>query len=121
MCIRDSISPAVFSDVTPDMRIAQEEIYGPVITVIRWREDEDAVKIANSVPYGLAAVIMGKDLARVHHTAHLLKCGYVEVNGPVSFALGSPFGGVKSSGSGREGSIHELLSYTQLKSVNVRL
>jgi len=115
------ISPAVFSDVTPDMRIAREEIYGPVITVIRWKEDEDAVKIANSVPYGLAAVIMGKDLARVHHTAHLLKCGYVEVNGPVSFALGSPFGGVKSSGTGREGSIHELLSYTQLKSVNIRL
>ena len=100
------MSPAVFVEATPDMRIAREEIYGPVITVIRWKEDEEALKIANSVPYGLAAVIMGKDLSRVHRMANSLECGYVEVNGPVSFALGSPFGGVKSSGTGLEDSLY---------------
>ena len=115
------ISPAIFSDATPEMRIAREEIYGPVITVLKWKVDEEALVIANSVPYGLAAVIMGSDLSRVHRMASRLECGYVEVNGPVSFSLGSPFGGVKSSGTGREGSMQELLSYTQLKSINVRL
>jgi acyl-CoA reductase-like NAD-dependent aldehyde dehydrogenase len=115
------ISPAIFSDATPEMRIAREEIYGPVITVLKWKVDEEALVIANSVPYGLAAVIMGNDLSRVHRMASRLECGYVEVNGPVSFSLGSPFGGVKSSGTGREGSMQELLSYTQLKSINVRL
>ncbi|MFT5112520.1 MAG: acyl-CoA reductase-like NAD-dependent aldehyde dehydrogenase [Parasphingorhabdus sp.] len=77
--------------------------------------------IANGVDYGLAAVIMGQDISRVHRTAQKLQCGYVEVNGPVSFALGSPFGGVKSSGVGREGNMQELLSYTQIKSVNIQL
>ena len=115
------ISPVIFSDATPEMRIAREEIYGPVITVLKWKVDEEALVIANSVPYGLAAVIMGNDLSRVHRMASRLECGYVEVNGPVSFSLGSPFGGVKSSGTGREGSMQELLSYTQLKSINVRL
>ena len=115
------ISPAIFSDATPEMRIAREEIYGPVITVLKWKVDEEALVIANSVPYGLAAVIMGNNLSRVHRMASRLECGYVEVNGPVSFSLGSPFGGVKSSGTGREGSMQELLSYTQLKSINVGL
>jgi len=115
------LSPAIFSDVTPTMRIAKEEIYGPVISIIPWSDQNQALEIANSVCYGLAAVIMGKDISRVHRAARRLQCGYVEVNGPVSFALGSPFGGVKSSGIGREGNMQELLSYTQLKSVNIQL
>ena len=115
------MSPAIFSDVTPSMRIAKEEIYGPVISIIPWSDEDEAITIANGVVYGLAAVIMGKDISRVHRMAQRLQCGYVEVNGPVSFALGSPFGGIKSSGTGREGNMQELLSYTQLKSVNVQL
>ena len=115
------MSPAIFSDVTPSMRIAKEEIYGPVISIIPWCDEDEAIAIANGVVYGLAAVIMGKDISRVHRMAQRLQCGYVEVNGPVSFALGSPFGGIKSSGTGREGNMQELLSYTQLKSVNVQL
>ncbi len=115
------MSPAIFSDVTPSMRIAKEEIYGPVISIIPWSDEDEAIAIANGVVYGLAAVIMGKDISRVHRMAQRLQCGYVEVNGPVSFALGSPFGGIKSSGTGREGNMQELLSYTQLKSVNVQL
>ena len=115
------LSPAVFSNVTPAMAIAQEEIYGPVISVLKWRELSEAIDIANAVDYGLCAVIMTENLNRAHRIAHAIKAGYVEINGPVSFALGSPFGGVKLSGSGREGNMEELLSYTQLKSINIQL
>ena len=115
------LTPAIFADVTKSMRIAQEEIYGPVISIMRWQDDEEAIEIANDTPYGLMAVIMGGDVSRIHKTAYRLKCGYVEVNGPVSFALGSPYGGMKSSGVGREGNMEELLSYTQLKSININL
>ena len=69
----------------------------------------------------MAAVIVTDDLSTAHLAAEALEVGYVEINGPVSFALGSPFGGVKQSGIGREGDFNELLSYTQAKSVNVRL
>ena len=115
------LAPAIFANVTPQMRIAREEIYGPVISIIKFKSDAEAVEIANSVEYGLAAIIMSRDLDRVHKTAQRLQCGYVEVNGPVTFALGSPFGGVKSSGSGREGNMEELIGYTQLKSINIQL
>ncbi len=115
------MTPAVFAEVTPSMRIAREEIYGPVISVIEWQDEAEAIAIANDIDYGLAAVIMTTNLDRAHRTAHLLHAGYVEINGPVSFALGSPFGGVKHSGTGREGTIEELISYTQTKSVNVQL
>ncbi len=115
------LTPAIFANVTSEMRIAREEIYGPVISIIKFTTDAEAVEIANSVEYGLAAIIMSQNIDRVHKTAQRLQCGYVEVNGPVSFALGSPFGGVKSSGAGREGNMEELMSYTQLKSVNVQL
>ena len=115
------ITPAVFVDATPDMRIAREEIFGPVVTVMDWNSREDMIAVANDVDYGLAAVIVTNDLDAAHITAEALHVGYVEINGPVSFALGSPFGGAKQSGIGREGSFDELLSYTQLKSVNLRL
>lgn len=115
------LSPAVFSNVTPSMKIAREEIYGPVISVIKCSDEEEAVEIANSVEYGLAAVIMSQNIDRVHRMARKLHSGFIEVNGPVAFALGSPFGGFKSSGIGREGNMEELVSYTQLKSINVQL
>ena len=115
------LSPAVFADVLPSMRIAREEIYGPVISVIKWKTEDEMLKMANSVEYGLAAVIMSQNIDRVHRTAQKLQSGFIEVNGPVAFALGSPFGGFKSSGTGREGNMEELISYTQLKSINVQL
>ncbi|MFT5398434.1 MAG: betaine-aldehyde dehydrogenase [Planctomycetota bacterium] len=115
------LPPTIFAEVYPSMRIAREEIYGPVISIIKWRSEDEAIAIANSVDYGLAAVIMSNNIDRVHRSARRLQAGFVEVNGPVSFALGSPFGGTKASGSGREGNLEELISYTQLKSVNVRL
>lgn len=115
------LKPTLFADVKPDMRIAKEEIYGPVVSVIKWRTEQEAIDIANSVDYGLAAVVMGSQIDQVHRLARKLQAGFIEINGPVSFALGSPFGGVKSSGTGREGNMEELISYTQLKSINLRI
>ena len=113
------VTPAVFSDARPDMSIAQEEIYGPVITVLDWEDHDEMVSIANGVEYGLTAVLVTDDLETAHQTADALEVGYVEINGSVSYPHGSPYGGWKKSGNGREGNIDELLSYTQLKSVNV--
>ncbi len=115
------VTPAVFSDVEAHMRIAREEIYGPVISVLTWDDYDEMLAIANDVIYGLAAVIVTNDLNLAHRTAEALDVGYVEINGPVSFASGSPFGGTKKSGIGRDGTIEELLSYTWTKSVNVNL
>ena len=115
------LTPAVFANVKPHMRIANEEIYGPVVSILEWDDYDDMLKIANDVIYGLAAVIVTNDLNLAHGTAEALDVGYVEINGPVSFASGSPFGGTKKSGIGRDGNIEELLSYTWTKSVNVNL
>ena len=115
------VTPAVFSGVEAHMRIAKEEIYGPVISVLAWDDYDQMLTIANDVIYGLAAVIVTDDLNLAHRTAEALDVGYVEINGPVSFAVGSPFGGTKKSGIGRDGNIEELLSYTWTKSVNVKL
>lgn len=113
------LTPAVFADAQPQMRIAQEEIYGPVVTVLEWDDYDDMLRVANNVEYGLTAVIVTDDLERAHRTAEALEAGYIEINRPVSYAPGSPYGGWKLSETGREGNIDELLSYTQLKSVNV--
>ena len=113
--------PAVFSHARPQMRIAREEIFGPIMTVIAWDDYDAMLEVANGLFYGLTAVIMTNDLNVAHRTAEALQVGYVEINGPVSFALGSPFGGFKQSGVGREGSLDELLGYTQIKSINLRL
>jgi acyl-CoA reductase-like NAD-dependent aldehyde dehydrogenase len=115
------MTPAVFSDCTRTMRIAREEIFGPIISILGWDDYETMLDIANELDYGLTAVILSRDLDIVHRTAERLNVGYVEVNGTVSWAIGSPFGGYKQSGFGREGNIDELLSYTRTKSVNVRL
>ena len=115
------IEPAVFDRVEPGMSIAQEEIFGPVISVMGWSDYDRMVAVANGTRYGLTAVVLTGDLNLALRTADAMEAGYVEVNGPVSFAAGSPFGGVKQSGLGREGSIEDLLSYTQIKSVNVHL
>ena len=86
-----------------------------------WTDYDRMIAVANGTRYGLTAVVLTSDLNLAIKTADAMEAGYVEVNGPVSFAAGSPFGGVKQSGLGREGSIDDLLSYTQIKSVNVNL
>jgi betaine-aldehyde dehydrogenase len=115
------MTPAVFAEAEPHMRISREEIFGPIITVLSWDNYDRMLEVANGLLYGLTAALITNDLHVAHRTAEALQAGYIEVNGPVSFAQGSPFGGFKQSGTGREGSFDEILSYTQIKSINVRL
>jgi 2-formylbenzoate dehydrogenase len=114
-------SPTVFSDVRPDAAVAQEEVFGPVLSVITWREEAEALAIANGVPYGLTARVYTRDLARAHRLARRLDAGYVWVNETSRHFPGLPFGGFKESGVGREEDGAELLTYTQVKAINVAL
>lgn len=115
------VAPTIFADVDPRSVLGQEEIFGPVLSVMTFRTEQEAVAIANSLDYGLTASIWTEDLRRAHRLARDVEAGYVWVNGSSRHFWGMPFGGVKSSGIGREESIEELLSYTQLKSINVFL
>jgi 2-formylbenzoate dehydrogenase len=115
------IEPTVLVDVEPDSRIAQEEIFGPVLSVIRWKDPQDAIYIANGVQYGLTGSVYTNDIREAHRVARQLDVGVVWINGAGNHFLGLPFGGFKSSGNGREESLDELLSYTQIKSTSVFL
>jgi betaine-aldehyde dehydrogenase len=111
------VEPTVFDNVSADMSISKEEIFGPVLVVLDWQDEEEMVRLANDVDYGLTANIWTTDLARAHDTARRLQAGMVWVNGDGRKPLGTPFGGFKHSGLGVEGSLEELQSYTRSKSV----
>jgi betaine-aldehyde dehydrogenase len=111
--------PTIFDDVTPDMRIAREEIFGPVMSVMPWDDEADMLEVANGVEYGLTAAIVTNDLARAMETAERIEAGYVWINSNGRY-LGAPYGGWKQSGLGQEECFDELLSYTQIKNVNMR-
>lgn len=113
------VAPTVLDRVHADSRIATEEVFGPVLSVIRWGDDDDVVQLANGVEYGLTASVWTDDLRLAHRVIDELEAGYIWVNGSAQHFPGVPFGGVKSSGIGREESLEELLSYTTLKAVNV--
>jgi 2-formylbenzoate dehydrogenase len=115
------ISPTVLDHVDPEWDVAQSEIFGPVLSVIRWGDQDDPVAIANSVEYGLAASVYTNDVRRAHRVAQSLEAGYVWINTTSSHFTGMPFGGFKNSGLGREECLDELLSYTQEKSIHVAL
>jgi len=115
------LSPTVFGDVTMDMAIAREEIFGPVISVLPWDDYDAMIEQANGVDYGLTASVWTENLHLAHVTAARLQAGYVWVNDSSTHYWGTPFGGVKSSGLGREESMEELQSYLELKSVHVML
>jgi betaine-aldehyde dehydrogenase len=115
------IEPAIFADVTPQMRIAREEIFGPVLSVFKWRDEDEMFEAVNAVDYGLTASIWTKDLKTAHRAAARVEVGFVWVNTVGNHFLGAPFGGYKQSGIGREESADELLEYTQIKNVNVAL
>jgi betaine-aldehyde dehydrogenase len=115
------VEPTVFADVTDDMRIAREEIFGPVVSILRWSDGDDVVARVNALDYGLTASIWTHDLDLAHRLASRVEAGYVWINGASTHHVGVPFGGVKQSGMGREESIEELLACTQIKNVNVTL
>jgi aldehyde dehydrogenase (NAD+) len=115
------ISPALFSEVKPDMRIAQEEIFGPVLVAIRFKTEEEAIEIANQTSYGLAAGLWTSDLSRGHRVASKLDAGMVFVNRYGCYDFASPFGGFKQSGWGKEMAIQSLDAYTKTKSVWIKL
>lgn len=115
------IEPTVFVDVRNDMRIAQEEIFGPVTSVIGWSDEADVIRMANDCEYGLGGGLWTRDLARAHRIARAMETGTVWVNRYYNFLGGMPIGGYKQSGFGREFSAEVLAHYTQTKSVIINL
>jgi len=110
------VRPTVFADVTPEMSIAREEIFGPVLSIMAYADEADAVRIANDTPFGLAAYVESADLARAQAMARQIRAGMVHLNGAVADP-GAPFGGYRQSGNGREWGLHGLEEFTEIKAV----
>jgi acyl-CoA reductase-like NAD-dependent aldehyde dehydrogenase len=109
--------PTIFGDVQNSMSIAQEEVFGPVLCVIRFKDEAEAIRIANDSKYGLAAMIWTKDREKANRVARKLRCGTVWINTYGAFPNEAPFGGYKQSGFGRELGKEGLLEFTQNKHV----
>jgi 4-guanidinobutyraldehyde dehydrogenase/NAD-dependent aldehyde dehydrogenase len=115
------VEPTVFADVKPDMKIAREEIFGPVLSTITFSDVEEAVKIANDVSYGLTAAVWSRDISTAHRVAKRLRAGTVYVNCYDADDITVPFGGFKQSGNGRDKSLHAMDKYTELKTTWIDL
>ena len=114
---RTFFQPTIVADVTPDMRMAREEIFGPVAPLFRFKDDAEAIRLANDTEFGLASYFYARDIGRIFRVSDALEYGMVGVNtGLISTEI-APFGGVKSSGLGREGSRHGLDDYLEMKYV----
>jgi aminomuconate-semialdehyde/2-hydroxymuconate-6-semialdehyde dehydrogenase len=113
--------PTVIAGLSMDCRTNQEEIFGPVVTITSFRDEEEAVKLANSTAYGLSSTVWTSDLARAHRVAHSLQAGIVWVNTWLLRDLRTPFGGVKNSGVGREGGWEALDFFTEPKNICIKL
>ena len=111
------VRPTIFADVTNDMRVAQEEIFGPVLVLIPFEDEADAIRIANDTPYGLTDYVQSTDGAKRNRMARALKAGMIEMNG-TSRGAGSPFGGVKLSGRAREGGVWGIEEYLESKAIS---
>ena len=115
------MQPTVFRGVTADMRIAQEEVFGPILSVIPFSDEKDAARIANSTPYGLAAGVWTTDLARAHRMIRRIQSGVIHVNCYGGTDITVPLGGMKQSGNGHDKSLHALEKYTALKTAWINL
>ena len=115
------ISPTIFDNVTNDMTIAVEEIFGPVLSIITFDTADEAIRIANDTIYGLAAAVWTRDISKAHTVARALRAGTVHVNSYDEDDITVPFGGFKQSGNGRDKSLHALEKYTELKTTWIRL
>jgi len=115
------IEPTVFGDVDPDSVLAQEEIFGPVLSIIPFKDEADAIRIANSTVYGLAGYVFTENFGKAHRVAAALEAGFISINhfGTLNPAL--PFGGMKQSGSGREGGYEGLMEMLHVKNVQARI
>jgi acyl-CoA reductase-like NAD-dependent aldehyde dehydrogenase len=114
--------PTIFADGSNEWRLAREEIFGPVLVAIPWRDEADAIRMANDSHYGLAAYVWSRDIGQALRTAHAVEAGWVQVNQGGGQLLGQSYGGIKESGIGREMSLEGMLdSFTELKTVNVNL
>jgi aldehyde dehydrogenase (NAD+)/betaine-aldehyde dehydrogenase len=113
------VEPTVYDDVQPGMRLWQEEVFGPILSVCRWKTFDEAVEKANSTEYGLTAAVWSNDINNALRMVRRIRAGHTWVNGSSGHYLGVPFGGMGNSGVGREEGIEEMLSYTELKTINI--
>src|SRR5690606_16606894 len=110
------VRPTVFGDVTPQMQIAREEIFGPVLSILSYDTEEEAIHIANDTPFGLAGFVQSKDMNRARAVATRIRAGRVYANG-APFDRSLPFGGYKQSGNGREFGVFGFEEYLEVKAL----
>jgi 5-carboxymethyl-2-hydroxymuconic-semialdehyde dehydrogenase len=115
------VQPTLFVNARNDMRIAQQEIFGPVLTAISFKNEAEAIRIANDIEYGLAGYVWTNDLSRGHRMAHAIDAGMIWVNSENNRHLPAPFGGMKSSGIGRDGGDYSFEFYMETKNICVAL
>jgi betaine-aldehyde dehydrogenase len=115
------MQPTILTNCHDDMRVVREEIFGPVMSVLIFDDEDEAIRRANSTNFGLGAGVMTQDLARAHRVADALESGNVWVNSYNLLPPGLPFGGAKHSGFGRENSAYTLDAYSEIKSVYIQL
>jgi phenylacetaldehyde dehydrogenase len=113
--------PTVFDGVTNEMRIAREEIFGPVVSIIPFDTEEEAIRLANATPYGLSGSIWSRDIGKALRTARAIQAGVLSVNSNSSVHTEAPFGGYKMSGIGRELGMSAIDMYTETKNIFIDL